>query len=221
MCLRKRDRRIGKFAAAVIAVFFCAAIVPAQEPAASSTPAASISVGIVVDNSGSFRMIFERVVSATHSVIDSLRPDDEAFLATFIDSPKIVLRQEMTREKDGLKDAADNMFIEAGPTAILDAVVVTARYMAGHAVSDGQRQRVLVLITDGDERESTASLDQAIKAAKDAKVRIFVLGLYDESFSNKIVDRLVKETGGAKFVPKRPKDTAESVNSLISAIRPK
>lgn len=221
MFLQRPNGPIMKFA--IVSAMLLALVVAGsgQEQASPSQPATPISAGIVVDNSGSFRTIFERVVSSTHSVIDGLGPGDEAFLVTFIDTPKIVLRQELTREKVGLKDAADNMFIEAGPTALLDAVLAASRYMANHASTDGERQRVLVFITDGDERQSVTSLDEAIKSAKDAKARIFVLGLFDEKFSHKIVDRLVKETGGAKFVPKRASETAEAVKGLLSAIRSK
>lgn len=198
--------------------------VSAQNPQASSQaapPSAPLSIGIVVDNSGSYRLIFDRVVNATNSVIQDVRPGDEGFLVTFVSNSKIVLRQEMTGNKQELQDSAENMFIEGGATAILDAVVFGAKHFSAQAAADGTRSRVMVLITDGDERESAASIEDAIKAAKDANVRIFVLGLFEEKFYSKVVDRLCRETGGTKFVPKMPKDTASAVSSLLSAIRSK
>lgn len=185
------------------------------------TAAKSLSLGIVVDNSGSYRTIFDRVVNSTNTIIDDVRPGDEGFLVTFVNTPKIVLRQEMTGNKQDLRDASDNMFIEGGPTAILDAVVFASKYMAEQASPGAEHSRVLVLITDGDDRESAASVEVALKAAKDANVRIFVLGLHEEKFYTKVVDRLTKETGGGKFVPKIPKETASAVSSLLSAIRSK
>lgn len=195
--------------------------ITAQNKPAEQQTSMPLSLGIVVDNSGSYRTIFDRVVSSTNSVIQDVRPGDEAFFVTFVNTPKIVLRQEMTREKQDLRDASDNMFIEGGPTAILDAVVFAAKYMAEHASPDNERARVLILITDGDERESGASIEEAVKIAKEAKIRIFVLGLHEEKFYTKVVDRLTRETGGAKFVPKFPKDTATAVSSLLTAIRAK
>ena len=180
-----------------------------------------MSVGIVVDNSGSYRTIFDRVLNATKTVIEEMPAGDEGFLVTFIDAPKIKLRQEMTSDKTNLQDAAENMFIEGGSTAILDAVVYASKYMAQQAASGEGRTRILVLITDGDERESSATIDDAIKAAKDAGIKIYVLGLHEEKFYAKIPDRLTRETGGSKFVPKTHRDTQSATASLLSAIRAK
>ena len=191
-------------------------------PAEAGKPAAApVSVGIVVDNSGSFRAILDRVMNAALLVIDDLRPDDEGFLVTFVDSAKINLRQEMTHEKRDLRDAAENMFVEGGPTAILDAVVFATKYLAKNASAGEGRSKVLILITDGDDRENAATLNEVVKAAKGAGVRVFVLGLYDEKFYSKVVDRLTRETGGTKFVPKSPKDTQEAVENLLAAMRNK
>ena len=127
----------------------------------------------------------------------------------------------MTQNKQDLRDSAENMFIEGGPTAILDAVMFSAKYMVENSKAEPDRPKVLILITDGDERESGASIDDVLKTLKAANIRVFVLGLYEEKFYTKVIDRLTKETGGAKFVPKMPKETAANVSSLLSAIRSK
>ena len=189
--------------------------------AAAPSAATPLSIAIVVDNSGSYRTIFDRVLRSTTQIVDDVRPGDEGFLVTFVDTKKILLRQGMTEEKKDLQDSVDNMFIEGGYTAILDAVVFASKHLSEHSTPGGDRARVMILITDGDERVSTATVDEAVRAAKAANIRIFVLGLYEEKFYPKVVDRLTKETGGAKFVPKIPKDTPASVTSLLSAIRTK
>ncbi len=181
----------------------------------------AVSLGIVVDNSGSYRTIFERVINSANSVINDLRDGDEAFLVTFVDTPKIALRQEFTANKSDLRDAVENMFVEGGQTAVLDAVMFAARYLSDQANRASGNSRVIVLITDGDERQSDATTEQVVAALKAAKIRVFVLGLYDERFYTKVIDRLVRETGGAKFVPKLPRDTPASVNSLLVSIREK
>lgn len=194
---------------------------PANEPAATTAASADVSFGLVIDNSGSYRTILERVITSTNSIISDTRPGDEGFLVTFVDTPKIVLRQEMTPNKQDLHDSADNMFVEGGPTAILDAVMFSAKYLVEQSKSETGRSRILIVITDGDERESAASIDDVIKTLKAANIRLFVLGLYDEKIYSKVIDRLTKETGGAKFVPKTPKETSGAVSSLLSAIRTK
>lgn len=212
---------MGPIIALILAAAGTAAQTPAtdqQNPGGASQP---LSIGIVVDNSGSYRTIFDRVVSSTNTIIEDVRHGDEGFLVTFVNSQKIVLRQDFTRDKQLLRDASDNMFIEGGQTAVLDAVVFAAKYAGENAATDAGRSRVLILITDGDDSGSATSIEEAVKIAKEARIRIFVLGLYEEKFHSKIVDRLVKETGGAKFVPKIPKETAAAVASILAAIRSK
>ncbi len=182
---------------------------------------APLSFGLVVDNSGSYRSIFERVLDAANSIIADTRPGDEGFLVTFVDTPKIVLRQEITEDPQELRDSVENMFIQGGPTAILDAVMFSAKYLAEQSKPDTGRSRVLIVISDGDERESAASIDDVVKTLKAANIKVFVLGLYDEKIYPKVIDRLCRDTGGAKFVPKTPKETASAVSSLLSAVRTK
>lgn len=189
-----------------------------QGTAASQRPVGTLNLAIVVDNSGSYRTIFERVLTSTKSIIQDLRPGEKASLVTFVNADKIALRQELTDNKAELMDAAENMFIEGGATAIIDAVAFATKNLAESSGGDGG-ERVLVLITDGDERQSAASLDETIASLKKSNVRVLVLGLYEEKFYSKVVDRLCRETGGAKFVPKLPKDTAATVASLVSSLR--
>ena len=210
--------------AALLLVMVLAAVASAQKrstDAAAPSASGPLSIAIVVDNSGSYRSIFDRVLKSTTQIIDDVRPGDEGFLVTFVDTPKIVLRQGMTSEKKDLQDSVDNMFIEGGATAILDAVVFASKHIAEHASPGAERSRVMILVTDGDERQSAATVEEAISAAKAANVRVFALGLYEEKFYPKIIDRLTRETGGAKFVPKMPKETPTAVTSLLSAIRTK
>jgi Ca-activated chloride channel homolog len=200
-------------------VLFLAASVPAQDlpqPAEPATLGPRLSVGIVVDNSGSYRLFLDRVVNSTVSIIGGLGAGDEGFLVTFVDAPKIVLRQEMTTKADELKDAAENMFIEGGQTSILDSVVFAARYMTENAAAGSSR--VIVLVTDGDERSSSATVDEAVKAAKDAKAKVMVLGLYDEKFYPKVIDKLVRETGGEKFPARTAKEASSAVAALIARL---
>ncbi len=100
-----------------------------------------VSYGFVVDNSGSFRTLIDKVITVVSDVVEENEADDEAFLVTFVDTPKIVLRQEFTFHKSELHDAAQNMFIEGGKTAILDAIKSSADYLVQNARTDPGRGR--------------------------------------------------------------------------------
>ena len=192
-------------------------------PAVPETVAGPIPVsyGLVIDNSGSYRTLLEKVIKLVSGIVDENRPGDEAFLVTFVDTPKIVLRQEMTDSKDDVRDSVENMFIQGGPTAILDAVKYSADYLSQQAKSDADRSRVLVLVTDGDERESAAKIDDVLKTIKSANIRVFVVAIAEEKVYTKVIDRLSKETGGTKYTPKTRDEITAAVKSLSAAIRTK
>ena len=180
-----------------------------------------VSYGLVIDNSGSYRTLLEKVIKLVNGIVDENKPGDEVFLVTFVDTPKIVLRQEMTDSKEDLRDSVENMFIQGGPTAILDAVKYSADYLSQQAKSDADRSKVLVLVTDGDERESAAKIDDVLKAIKSANIRVFVVAIAEEKVYTKVIDRLTKETGGIKYTPKSRDEITAAVKSLSAAIRAK
>ena len=191
---------------------------PVPESVSAPIP---VSYGLVIDNSGSYRTLLEKVIKLVSAIVDENKPGDEAFLVTFVDTPKIVLRQDLTESKDVLRDSVENMFIEGGLTSILDAVKYSAEHLAQNAKSDAGRSRVLVLVTDGDERQSAANIDEVLKALKAANVRVFVVAIAEEKVYTKLIDRLCKETGGVKYTPKNRDEITAAVKSLSAAIRTK
>jgi tight adherence protein B len=77
-------------------------------------------------------------------------------------------------------------------TALYDAVELAAQALA----ADTTGARVLVLLTDGDDVSSDASLASAISAAREAKVTVYPIGLESKSFDPAPLRRLAKQTGG-------------------------
>ncbi|MEP6703305.1 MAG: VWA domain-containing protein, partial [Acidobacteriota bacterium] len=174
----------------------------------------SLSYGLVVDNSGSFRTILDKVIEAVSAVVDENRDDDEAFLVTFVDTPKIVLRQEFTYKKSELHDAAQNMFIEGGQTAILDAVKSAANYLDENAKTGGDRSRALLLVTDGEDRGSETKIEDLLKILKGQNIRVFVIAMSDGKVFTKLLDRLTKETGGRMVTPKGRADITAAAKQI-------
>lgn len=182
---------------------------------------APVSYGLVVDNSGSFRTLLDKVVAVTSDVAEENGADDEAFLVTFVDTPKIVLRQEFTYRKSELHDAAQNMFIEGGQTAILDAIKSSADYLAQNARTDPGRMRALVLVTDGEDRGSQSKIEDVVKLLKEQNIRIFVIAMSDTKVFTKILDKLTKATGGLIVTPKGRGDLSDAAKQVFAAMRTK
>ncbi|MDQ3253748.1 MAG: VWA domain-containing protein, partial [Acidobacteriota bacterium] len=121
-----------------------------------------IQYGLVIDNSGSLRSQINQVIDAGKSIVNSNKPGDETFLVRFIDSSKIELKQDFTADKSLLIDALDELYVEGGATAVIDAVYVSAEraaeYKKGNDLND-RRRRALILITDGEDRNSQYKQD--------------------------------------------------------------
>ena len=187
------------------------------------TPAAPspVSYGLVVDNSGSFRLLLDKVISVVADVIETQGPNDEAFLVTFVDTPKIALRQELTNRKTELNDAAQNMYIEGGQTAILDAVKSAADYLDENGSKEPGRIRSLVLVTDGDDRESKTKIEELLTLLRERSIRVYVIAMSDVRMNTKLVGRLSKETGGSVYLPKNKAEFATAAKELSVAMRSK
>lgn len=190
----------------------------AAKPAGATEP---VSYGLVIDNSGSYRLILEKVIKAALSLIEENRPEDEAFLVTFVDASKIVLRQELTSDKSDLRDAVEAMYIEGGFTALADAVEYAAKYLATERRDDTSRKKVLILITDGDERKSAASLADVAKFLKVSNIKLYAIGVAESKVETRVIDRLAKESGGEVFLPKTAEQYDLAVKSLSAAMRAK
>jgi Ca-activated chloride channel homolog len=176
-----------------------------------------ISYGLVVDNSGSLRSQIGQVVEAAKTIVASNKPGDEAFVVRFIASDEIKILQDFTADKAALGDALDDMFIEGGQTAVIDAVYLAAEHAAERRKNDpveDKRRRALILVTDGEDRNSFYKREQLFEAMKEQDVQIFVIGFVNELEKERgfispskrqkavdLLDKMAKETGGRTFYP--------------------
>ena len=183
------------------------------------TGVSAVSYGIVVDNSGSYRKLLESVIDASIDIVKENNADDETFLVRFVDSEKIKVLQDFTDSKESLHDAADEMFIEGGRAAILDAVYFSAKYLAEKAKSEPNRKKALILITDGEEFKSEIKSEELLKYLQEQQIKVYAIALADEKVSQKVLDKLTKETGGKKYFPKTRNEVPEIVKELANAIR--
>jgi len=185
----------------------------------NETVQVSISYGIVVDNSGSYRMLLDGIVETVKNIVNDNKADDETFLVRFVDTDKIYLSQDFTPDKSQIRDAADEMYIEGGKTAILDAVYFSAKHLSAKANAESNRRRALVLITDGEDRQSKVRLEEVLKFLKDEKIQVFSIGLSDEKVYPKLLDKLAKETNGRFFTPKNRAEIPAVIKELTVIIR--
>src|SRR5262245_43296532 len=103
-----------------------------------------LSIGLIIDNSGSMRNKRERVNSAALAFVRESNPEDETFIVNFDDSA--YLEQDFTGSIGDLVDALDNIDAR-GETALYDAI-----YLSSEHVKNGKKDKKALLLIRSEER---------------------------------------------------------------------
>ncbi len=179
-----------------------------------------VSMGIVVDNSGS--MIDKRgaVKTATLNLLRESNPKDAAFVVNFSD--RAFLDQGFTSDASAL-DKGLSRFDSKGPTAMYDAVAASADELSKHAK---QPKQVLLIVTDGADNASHLGLEQAIRRVQNlGGPVVYSIGLlYDASKEDSArakaaLDTLSQETGGIAYFPRALDDVDKIAAEVARDIR--
>ena len=193
-----------------------------------------ISYGLAVDTSASLRSQIQSVIDAGKTIVNSNKPGDKTFLVRFISSDKIQTEQDFTDNKDLLIDALDNLYVEGGQTAVIDAVYLSAEHVADYKEGDDtdRRRRALIVITDGEDRSSFYKQEQLFARLREEDVQIYVIGFVNEldkeaGFIRKsprekavgLINKLASETGGRAFFPESVSELPAIANEIVRDMR--
>ncbi|MBZ5494303.1 MAG: VWA domain-containing protein [Acidobacteriia bacterium] len=177
-----------------------------------------VSIGIVVDNSGSMRTKRAAVTKAVLNLIQASNPQDEVFVVNFNDDP--YLDQDFTNKIPPLREALDRVDSRGG-TALYDAVIASADHLAKGAKKE---KKVLLVITDGVDNESRESLESAIRKVQDDNgPTIYTIGILGDEPGIKRAKRALQslsdQTGGVAFFPKDLMEVDEISQEVARDIR--
>jgi Ca-activated chloride channel family protein len=216
--LRQEDFRIEEGGAAQAITSF------AQE----TSP---LSYSLLVDNTGSLRTMFDQVLKTGEAIVAGKSEQDEMSVVRFVSRDRIELMQDFTRDRNALVNALDEMYLEGGATALIEAMHVTAETVVARTPGE-ERRRALVVITDGGERDPGANLEELLKYLRRHNVAVFVFALTDAADdgafkqvkggrrgSRELLNRLARETGGHAVFPKKPAEFATAADALNSRLR--
>jgi Ca-activated chloride channel homolog len=191
--------------------------------------------GIVVDNSGSLRQQLDKIIEAGKILVNTNKPADETMLIRFVSRDKITIEQNFTPKKVDLIDALDNLFIEGGQTAIIDAVYLAVEKVSEYEKSlskDDRKRRALIVISDGEDRDSYYSEAQLFELLRESDVQIFTIGFVsdlskDGGFISKspqakaksLLERMASETGGKSYFPASSAELPGLAREISSELR--
>jgi VWFA-related protein len=169
-----------------------------------------VTVGLIVDNSGSVGKKLGEIVAGALAFAHASNPEDEVFVLEFNDDVADALPgRPITADNVGELEAALSDLHPEGRTALYDAL------LAGldRVVLGTRPRRILVLISDGGDNASRSTLEQVMRRAHESNVTIYTIGLFerdDRDANPGVLDDLADATGGRRFLP-------ESAGRLLAA----
>jgi Ca-activated chloride channel family protein len=181
-----------------------------------------VSLGLLIDNSGSMYDKSAAVDAAALNLVKLSNPQDEAFLVDF--SSEAYIDQEFTSSIAKLQQGL-SYIKPGGGTALYDAVNASADYLTKGAKHPKQ---VLLIITDGDDNASAATLDSTIRRVQDLDgPAIYCIGLLfgedvsrsEAKHSREVLTELSEQTGGQAYFPRSLKEVDGIAQQVAQDIR--
>jgi VWFA-related protein len=161
-----------------------------------------VSMGIIIDNSGSMRDKRVKVAAAALDLIKASNPQDEVFVVNFNDDA--YLDQGMTNNVKKLEEALEK-FDTRGGTAMRDAIRMSIDYVKDKGKKD---KKVLVVVTDGNDNTSSIGIEDLVKKAQQSEVLIYSIGILSEEEpreakkAKRALHDLAAASGGMDYYPK-------------------
>ena len=178
-----------------------------------------VSVGIVLDVSGSMDTKINRAQDAVMALLKISNPQDEFFLTTFADRP--VLVRDFTQNLDDIQSAL--LFLKPkGQTSLLDAIVLSLNNMKNARY----QRKALVIISDGGDNRSRYTEREVKSLIKEADVLVYSIGVFDTEFRT-VEERLGPElladisglTGASAYTVDNPKELPRITEHIAKELR--
>lgn len=178
-----------------------------------------VTVGLIVDHSGSMRSKLADVIAAATAFVQSSNPDDELFVVNFNENVSLGLPEEspFTNRTNELEAAISRVPAD-GMTALYDAAILgLGRLRVGKS-----EKKVLLLVSDGGDNASAQNLTQVVEMAETSNTIIYAIGLFEENDPDKnpkVLRRLAHQTGGEFFLPATPDEIVRICENIAREIR--
>ncbi len=178
-----------------------------------------VTIGLVVDHSGSMRAKLGEVTVAARALVHASNDNDEIFVVNFNEKVSLGLPGPLRFSNDPYElGAAIGQASAKGETALYDAIATSLE-----GLQKGTRdKKVLVVISDGGDNKSKCSMDEVLRMAGLSSAAIYTIGLSDENdpdWNPKVLQRLAKETGGEAFFPSQVSETVDICRRIAADVR--
>lgn len=178
-----------------------------------------VTVGLVVDHSGSMALKLPDVLTAVRVFAEASNPNDEMFVINFNEhvEPGLAPPMRFTNSAAALVNAITGM-TATGQTALYDAVSKGLDQLA-----EGRRdKKVLVVISDGADNASRVRLDALLERIGASDVIVYAIGIFDEQAPDRnrgVLRRLARVSGGDAFIPSSTSGLVPACSLIAREIR--
>ena len=179
-----------------------------------------VSMGLVIDNSGSMRDKRPRVNQAAITLVEASNPQDEAFVVNFNDDFYLDLDKDFTNSIPELKEALERID-SRGSTALYDAIIGSL----DHAKKGSKDKKVLLIVTDGEDNTSHNSLEKTLREIQKTDTVIYTIGLLSEESkksakrARRALEEIAKASGGLAYFPENVEDVHNICEQVAHDIR--
>lgn len=178
-----------------------------------------VTVGLVVDHSGSMHSKIPQVLAAARVFVHSSNPADEMFVVNFNDTVALGLNGALrfTNNPAELESAISNMHA-TGKTALYDAVANSYEWLK----SGTREKKVLIVISDGGDNASSRALPAILHLAEQSGAVVYTIGIFDSDDEDRnpgVLTRLARVTGGDAFFPKEVGEVVSVCENIAHDIR--
>jgi len=178
-----------------------------------------VSLGLIIDNSGSMREKRQSVESAALALVRDSNPMDESFVVNFND--EAYLDAEFTSDIKALEQGLTKIDARGG-TAMRDALRMSIDHLTEKAKRD---KKVILVVTDGNDNASGISLEALVRLAQQNDVLVYSIALLTEEEkkearkAKRALDLLTESTGGQSFYPKDPGEVERIAHQVAHDLR--
>jgi VWFA-related protein len=178
-----------------------------------------VSLGLIIDDSGSMRTKRERVEAAAITLVKESNPQDEVFIVNFNDEAylDVPFTNDVKKMEQGLARIDSR-----GGTAMRDAIDMSMNYLR----TDGKKdKKALLVITDGNDNASNVSLERIVQRAQQSEVLVYAIGLlaeedrHEATKAKRDLKALTNATGGLVYYPNNVSEVQQLCVEIARDIR--
>jgi Ca-activated chloride channel family protein len=179
-----------------------------------------VSMGLVIDNSGSMRDKRPRVNEAALTLVQNSNPQDEAFVVNFNDDFYLDLDKDFTNSVPELKEALERIDAR-GSTALYDAIIGSL----DHLKKGNKEKKVLLIVTDGEDNTSRSTLEKTIREIQKTDTVIYTIGLLSQESkksaktAKRALTEIAQASGGVAYFPENVEDVHAICEQVAHDIR--